>query len=863
MLGRCMTLNWQVLVLMAPCGFGKTSLLAELARRQRKRGATVAWLGLRDDCSGDFLLSSLASALGRYNPRFRSLPERLTDDTYPHRLSDRVRLTLQAIADYAKPCLVAFDEVERLCTADGIALLNFLLRRGPHNLYVAMAMRSIPAGLDLAAAALGDRGVLLTAEDLRFSDPEIGRFLGGSPTRKRFAEVVDGTEGWPVAVHMARNSQARNESHRDSAGGPEHEQVVLEFLCERLMRDLNEESRQLLLDIAVLDVKEMGLLPDVLAGDQGKRLNDVLSRLRGLVHRTDAPEPLLGMNPAVRAMCRAGCRLEDDARFRTLQRRVARALARRGKLEDALRYAAEANDDELRGELLEDAGASGYLFSNGADALRAVCRHLDDPLAEARPRLALMRCAGLVVSADLAGAQAQFDRVRAQTADFTRGRPGGNAGALRAERTIVRALWLAYSCQAVDSPEFRTTYDELTGLAVDGCESRALQGGVRSVLCQIEHQQARFDASLDWGTRASESFADAASLDGQQFVDLQYGIVAMARGNVREAIGAYSRCGTSLVGNVLLAELQIERNRSEGTSALGGASESLARQKDVGGWLDVHAAAHGNAIAAAYERGGAESALGVVEESLRYATDKRLPALKRILSGQRISYLADSAPLEAQRAWVDAKLPVVDAELLDLDGQSWREFESVGCARIRLLGACGAFGEGRAFAGKIVDKAWACGLRRTLMRCLVEWTTLEYRASCRHAATDRLIEFLRVFVTTDYSRALLRDRRIIVPVLKSVLEKAGDGDVLTSAGRLLERVNATQANGTRCKSRHTAREIAIMQGLARGQATTEIAHRLGLTESGVRYHLKNIYRSMGVRGRVDAVRIARSHGIVA
>ena len=60
----------------------------------------------------------------------------------------------------------------------------------------------------------------------------------------------------------------------------------------------------------------------------------------------------------------------------------------------------------------------------------------------------------------------------------------------------------------------------------------------------------------------------------------------------------------------------------------------------------------------------------------------------------------------------------------------------------------------------------------------------------------------------------------------------------------------------------TAREIEVLEGLGRGERDKEIARRLGITENGVRYHLKNIYRKLGATGRVDAVRRAHSGGVI-
>ena len=58
----------------------------------------------------------------------------------------------------------------------------------------------------------------------------------------------------------------------------------------------------------------------------------------------------------------------------------------------------------------------------------------------------------------------------------------------------------------------------------------------------------------------------------------------------------------------------------------------------------------------------------------------------------------------------------------------------------------------------------------------------------------------------------------------------------------------------------SAREQEVLAGIRRGLRNKEIATRLGMTDEGVRYHLRNIYRKTGVSKREAAVRYARSLG---
>lgn len=54
--------------------------------------------------------------------------------------------------------------------------------------------------------------------------------------------------------------------------------------------------------------------------------------------------------------------------------------------------------------------------------------------------------------------------------------------------------------------------------------------------------------------------------------------------------------------------------------------------------------------------------------------------------------------------------------------------------------------------------------------------------------------------------------------------------------------------------RITPRQAEILALLAEGKTNSEIAHALGLAESTIRLHLREAYRRLGVRNRIQAVR---------
>jgi DNA-binding NarL/FixJ family response regulator len=61
----------------------------------------------------------------------------------------------------------------------------------------------------------------------------------------------------------------------------------------------------------------------------------------------------------------------------------------------------------------------------------------------------------------------------------------------------------------------------------------------------------------------------------------------------------------------------------------------------------------------------------------------------------------------------------------------------------------------------------------------------------------------------------------------------------------------------------TKREVSILQELAGGLTNEAIAKELWITRQTVKFHVRNIYRKLGVSNRTEAARYAYQHGLVA
>jgi DNA-binding NarL/FixJ family response regulator len=59
------------------------------------------------------------------------------------------------------------------------------------------------------------------------------------------------------------------------------------------------------------------------------------------------------------------------------------------------------------------------------------------------------------------------------------------------------------------------------------------------------------------------------------------------------------------------------------------------------------------------------------------------------------------------------------------------------------------------------------------------------------------------------------------------------------------------------------KEVAVLVELCHGRTNKQIAARLWLSEQTVKFHLRNIYRKLGIKSRTEALRYAYEHDLVA
>lgn len=857
LVARALPTQRRLTVLKASGGFGKTTLMAECCRRLREEEVATAWVSLDDRDEPAMLDAYIAFACVDAGLDLRPASDA---EEAPVEPGSRIGSVVRAIEACGAPFVIALDELERLGHPGSLALVAFLLQRGPRNLHLAVACREIPDGFNAAGAMLEGQAETLDAEDLRFSRAEVARFFGLGLSRRALSEEMSRSAGWPFALRVSRNSAERS---REGRGGLTSD-LARNWIESRLFAGLDAGDRDFVLDLGLFGWVDAELLDEVLPRGDAMRRLQAIAVLDGLFepvsHGTSAS---FRLHRLVKEHC-AGQRFrEAPDRFRTIHRRIAAAIARRGDPVLAMHHAVEGGDPFLAGEILEDAGGVRLWTRQGVPQLLRANRLLTPEVVAIRPRLKLVRCAALTLS----GRQHE---ARSLYRDSPH--PAGGAGEdadpeYAADNSLVRGAMALYGGNPVGSDWLRALPALGEELATSGYLDPFTRGSVEYGLSVLHLLRGEFDAALERLSVARELTAEADYI--VMYGALLQGQIEFVAGRPRGARSHYRRAGliarerylldpvATTSCEVVMTEISLECSLSTSFDEPAGLRKLL---RTHGVPFSLFATAINVLMDTRLRSGHTHEALAVADELFVHVRGAGFTTFARLLAALRISVLVIAGRLaDADRAWRLAELPEDAESCLDLANQSWREMEAVAEARLRVLIAHRRFEEARALARELQAVAVERGFRRIELRALALSITLEQQAGETETSLRHLAEYLRLFTESPYALPLVRERATCAPPLRKYVDLGAASPYRETAQTLLEAMVHVDDGRNLLLS---DRERDVLR-LLPGRRDKEIAAALALSAHGVRHHLRKLFAKLGVKTRADAVHRARALGLIS
>ena len=241
-----------VVCVVAPAGYGKTTLVAQWAQRTTQ---PVGWVTLdQRDNDPAVLLTYVAAALDRIEPITPRIVRGLAAPGAS--ILGAVPRLAAAMAAMTQPVALVLDHLELLDNQQSLDLVAELAAQLPTGSQLLLASRARPP-LPVALLRAQGRVLELGVEELAMDHQETRALLEGAGVGLDDAavkELVARTEGWPVGLYLAALAHKAGSPRRHAwVGFTGDDRFMADYLRSELLARLPPEQVSFLTRTAVLE----------------------------------------------------------------------------------------------------------------------------------------------------------------------------------------------------------------------------------------------------------------------------------------------------------------------------------------------------------------------------------------------------------------------------------------------------------------------------------------------------------------------------------------------------------------------------------------------------------------------------------
>ena len=850
----------RIVLVHAPAGFGKTTLMTQLRAAYRSQGVATIWLAL-DEGDNDVsrFLAGFAAALESIQGPSAAPSGR------PVQNADVALWIMDRIAAVDGPVMIFFDDMETLHNPVVTALVGRGLESVPPNVRIVIGSRILP---DIGLSRLRSKGMLVEvdANALRFSEPEASDFLtrrrGMALSRAQVSHLLGRTEGWAAALWLASLAlERRRDPAAFLAEFSGSNAAIAAYLAEDVLAALPENLRDFVLRCSVLDELSPTLCDAVCRIGNSRELLHQLERRNLFIQPVDGQHTLFRFHGLFRDFLKTQLAQQFAAELPALHVTACRAYLSARRPIPAIQHA-------LRGGAMEI-------------ALQLLYEHVDALLSQGRLRL-VGEWLGELPEAELAR-HPQLKLIYAWCVTFTRGPeealrliagldvaslPGESATSLSALRPMLLAM-----TDRIEEAH-RLGLENLARVPAGARFARAMlcQALAQTSIILGAHEDARrfIDEARDVQRDAANVFGIALAESAKALLDLMGGRLKQAAACMTSVIvGDRATAEAERIGNAVaaiqLAEILYESNQCEAAQRLLFANAPLIQEVSL---PDALITAHVIQSRIADERGDYERALESLNE---LETNGYRLGVARAVASARLErtrlYLAHGDPTEAL-----AQLTLAEGAL-DWSKLSSRWFVANDTltpqiARLRWMIRTG---DAENAAAQLRDRLADAEVEHRARRALKLRILL---AEALHTSGERklglrtLARAQHIAQPEGFLRTFLEEGPVVQAMLREIGLRRHEGAAdmparsVDAAGAKIPEGTPTDGAEAMLEDPLTHKELQVLSMVAQGCRNTTMAERLFISESTVRTHLRNINLKLHAANRTEAAVVARRLGLI-
>jgi LuxR family maltose regulon positive regulatory protein len=848
-------------VVVAPAGFGKTTLLAGWLAGVTGEGMGTAWVSLDPSENEPTLFwRYVIGALQKIDPGVGDSALSQLHSSHPPPIEAVLRTLINEVDAAGRDFTIVFDDYHVIDAAPIHTGMTFLLDRLPRRMHIVIASRSDPP---LALHRMRARGELaeLRVDDMRFTPSEASAFLnqvmslGLSPAES--ATLEQRTEGWIAGLKLAALSMKGKNARKFVDGFSGDNRYIAEYLVEEVLRSEPEHVRNFLLSTAILD-RMSGPLCDAVTAEQGSaELLEDLERRNLFVVPLDGQRQWYRYHHLFADVLRKLTGRDPD-RARDFHQRASIWYEANASPGDAIRYALQAGDFARAAQMLEYPWPEKDRSYESRQWLDRV-KSLPADAIRARPLLNMGYAWALLNSGELEAAEARLDEVEEALASMPE--PGILAKELASAR-----VYLTQS--RGDLPETLEHARRALAMVADG-DDAGLATGTALVALAL-WGRGELDAAHD-------TFAQALAIMGRMGHEADVirgefvlGDIRAAQGRLREAARIYEhglKIAAAFAGasppdtdqlHAGLSEVHREWNQLTSASELLDAVGHDGARVGHLGHKSLLCTAKANLRVAVGDYDGALELLDEAEQHVRLDPIPRAQPIAAIRARVHIA----QGNLELAEEWA-ARSKVSANDDLSFLG----EYKHVTLARLMIKRS---EHEG---AERLLDRlktaARTGGRKGSVIEIMVLQSLVAQATGNMRGALDLLGEALTLGEPDGFLRVFLDEGPALRDLLRHATTRGLAGAYTRHVlamfdARPLEQAQARAAAVatapdmvTGSAQALTTRELEILRLIAAGLRNQEIADHLSISAATVKRHIANAYGKLGSSHRTAALARAK------
>ncbi|MDF2591000.1 MAG: ATP-dependent transcriptional regulator [Clostridia bacterium] len=865
-------------LISAPAGYGKTTLVRQWMSHWEFRGGcfsldegdndpAIFWTYLVSSFQTVYpnlginlmtFLSSFTFASGELSSKGFYLSEYLLTDF------------INDLMEIPEPMVLILDNLHLITDSNILNSLVFLIENLPPKVHLMITSRNDPPWPLVRWRARGDM-VEIRQEDLRFTQKEADRFLHEimhlELSSQNVSSLTSRTEGWITGLQMAAISmRGKDDFDAFTKAFTGSNRFVLDYLREEVLQSQPELIKKFLLQTSILGSFTDSLCDAVIGRDGSLEVLEILEGANLFIIPLDDERKWYRYHSLFADLLRRQLLLTNPQLIPQLNLRASKWYEKNGFFAEAIDRAVTA------GEL----GKASDILNNHIDALWQQCGYirvnlwletLPDEHIQKRPLLCLMHAIMFLMSARIKEAEERLmDAERYIESE-------NNSSANRTQESDDKANSILLGIAAVIHGYIAIFKGDITAIGhysrqalqylppgnMWRCSALITLGDALVLQGDVDAANGAYQDALNEGKSMTNAFCVL-------FAGYKLGIHLWNQGRLEDVAklcesellyaeeNSFSRFPRA--GSLWGMWGEIKRERGQLNEALEYTQKGCALSKSEETVLAGCSLCLLRVLFSMKEYEEAEKKLKELEILMGQST---LPIwLVNLITSLKARLCIAKGDLKSAEKWVEGRKQQGDLNFSPM-------CDSENLVLVRFMWASDQLEESFQYLGRFYDAVKNEQRLKTVIEVLILKSMISQEMKCESEALAALMEALTLAEPEGYIQVFIDESQ----PMKRLLKKAIEYNMASAyAGRLLIAFPALEPDETPESSSLSIqeplsnREMEVLALMANGLTNQDIAKRLFLSLSTVKWHTSNIYGKLDVENRTGAVARARALGIL-